>query len=162
MKNGDLPSEFIPNKRKIIGSTDEKNSYLPSEFRPSEDKVLGDKSRESEEDSEIESFGSTFQYVIDQLTESDFEISEGFEGFRGSSFVYERGCSILVVSDGEDGVGFDLFSYEGEPDMDEVGEWLHSGEFDDYPDAQNSFHYDLDGEEAYNQVFKVVSNSTRP
>lgn len=173
MKNGDIPHEFIPNELKEIG--EEKHS-VPKDFIPDEEKALGNDSLREDEsvsednsfsegdsvsDESVESYSSIFQYAQEVVTDSSYEASAAVEGFRGTSVLYEAEKSVLVVSDAESGLGIDYFSFDDCADIDSVMDWLHEGPEKHFPDAENSFHHDLDGEEAYDQIYKITEALNR-
>ena len=174
MKNGDIPHEFIPNELKEIG---EEPHSVPDDFIPDEDKVLGDDSLSEKdsvsrdnsvsekdsvsEDESVESYSSLFQYAQEVVTDSIYEASAAVKGFRGTSVLYEAGESVLVVSDGGSELGIDYFSFDDGSDVHSVMEWLHEGPEKHYPDAQNSLHHDLNGEEAYDQIYKITEALNR-
>ena len=155
MKNEDIPERFLPKHDVEIGDL-EKGYDMPEKFLPDESVEIG----RDEEYSSVESHSSLFNYLNERVCESRFELSKGVEGFRGSSVLYEDENSVLVVSDSDEGIGIDLFSFEDSSDIDSVREWLYEGSGDTFPDAQNSLHYVLDGEEAYNQVFKITDTDS--
>ncbi|MFO7794446.1 MAG: hypothetical protein R6V35_05745 [Candidatus Nanohaloarchaea archaeon] len=164
MKNSDIPWNFIPNRNVELGRFEE-NHRVSEEFMPDEEKVIGyesDGETGYESDtghSPRESFSSLFSYLNKVAGESRFELSQGIEGFRGSSFLYEDDNSVLVISDSEDDIGIDLFNFEDGADLDSVKEWLYEGPEEHYPDAQNELHYDVDGQEAFYEVSKIVESN---
>lgn len=134
MKNDGIPENFIPDQAVTIESSED---YEPFETK------------------EVEAFSSLLDYAADILNDSEFEISAAIKGYRGQTLIYEKDSSVVAVSDDE-GLGIDYFDFKGEADLEAVMEQLYDKDHKMIPGLRNDFHKTLSGDEAYDEIHKLL------
>lgn len=100
-------------------------------------------------------------YAADILNDSEFEISAAIKGYRGQTLIYEKDSSVLAVSDDE-GLRIDYFDFKGEADLEAVMEQLYDKEHKMIPSLRNDFHKTLSGDEAYDEIHKLLEAGKKP
>ena len=133
-----MPEKFLPDGTVTIGEMD--SGERKEEYQPSV--------------SLEEAYGSLFEYANSILGDSDFEIHSFVEGSQGPTTVYEGENSVIAVSDAE-GLGIDLYEFDGEPDVDVVVDHL-KGELGRIPGVENDIHRTLHGDEAYDEIHRLL------
>lgn len=134
MKNDSIPEKFIPEQKVEIG--------LDEEYRPFEG-------------SEVEAFSSLLEYASDILNDSSFEIAAAIESYRGQTLIYENGSSVIAVSDDE-GLGIDYFDFKDEADVEGMMEHLDDTGYSTVSGLRNDLHKTLSGDEAYEEIHKLL------
>lgn len=148
-----MPEKFIPNGTVTLGDVDG--------FENPEIEGFDSSSEPNEpygETEDVKTFSSLLEYAKDELNNSSFEMEAKIQSFRGPTFVYEGKDSIIAVSDYENGLGIDLYCFDGEPDTRPVIEHLYSEISGKTPDVKNNMHKTLYGEEAHDEIHKLLES----
>lgn len=133
-----------------------KNDSISKKFIPEQDVEIGlDEGYRPFEDDEVEAFSSLLEYASNILNDSSFEIAAAIESYRGQTLIYENEGSVIAVSD-DDGLGIDYFDFKGEADVEGVMEHLDDTGYSTVPGLRNDLHKNLSGDEAYDEIHKLL------